>query len=46
MSLGRDNIKYGGVFQKSETPDPGHYTPRDPRLPSPKSGYTMRAKVK
>lgn len=28
LSLGRENIKYGGIFRKSETPDPGHYNPK------------------
>ena len=46
LSLGRENIKYGGIFNKSETPDPGHYSPKDSRLYSPKSGYSMRPKLK
>lgn len=46
LSLGREKIKYGGIFRNSETPDPAHYNPRDPRLQSPKSGYTIRTRVK
>ena len=25
MSKGRDSFKNGGIFKKSETPEPGHY---------------------
>lgn len=46
LSLGRENLKYGGIFQKSETPDPGHYNPKDPRMGTPKSGYSIRPKLK
>lgn len=46
IGLGRENLKYGGIFKKSETPDPAHYTPKDSRTPSPRSGYTMRPKLK
>ena len=42
MSLGRESIKYGGIFRKSETPEPGRYETSRPTS----RGYTMRAKVK
>ena len=42
MALGRENIKYGGIFTKSESPEPGRYEIRPPSS----RGYTMRSKVK
>lgn len=44
LSLGRENIKYGGIFRKSETPDPGHYNPKESRIKSP--NYSIRPKLK
>lgn len=26
IRLGRESLKYGGIFNKSETPDPARYT--------------------
>jgi len=39
-------MKYGGIFKKSDTPDPAHYSPKDSRINSPNSSYTMRTKLK
>jgi hypothetical protein len=41
-------MKYGGIFRKSDTPDPANYSPKDSRINcnSPNSGYTMRTKLK
>lgn len=46
LGLGRESLKYGGIFKKSETPDPAHYNIKDPRIQSPRSGYTIRPKLK
>lgn len=43
MSVGRENIKYGGIFAKSETPEPGRYE-SNKRQSTPK--YSMRSKLK
>ena len=42
MGLGRSSFKYGGIFNKSETPEPGRYSISQ----TDSKGYTMRSKIK